>query len=84
VNAEIARRSTGNDCGIYNCTNTPGASSARWATQNGASSSYRRPSSSAPEVKYGLSSAQACQQTREKYRSAHCTINNNANRYACQ
>ncbi|KPF63145.1 hypothetical protein IP79_11030 [Porphyrobacter sp. AAP60] len=86
VNAEIARRSKGNDCGIYNCTNTPGASSARWAAANGgrSSSGYRPPSSSAPEVKYGLSSAEARQQTREKYRSAHCTMTNNANRYACQ
>lgn len=86
VNTEIARRSQGSDCGIYNCTNTPGASSARWAAANGgrSSSGYRAPSSSAPEVKYGLSSAEARQQTREKYRSAHCTMSSNANRYACQ
>ncbi|WP_417608447.1 sel1 repeat family protein [Parasphingorhabdus sp.] len=85
VNAEIARRSRGNDCGIFNCTNTPGASSRRWAAQNGNSrSSYRRPSSSGSSAPTGgLSSAAATQQVRQKYRYAHCTMNNNANRNVC-
>lgn len=86
VNAEIARRSRGSsNCGIYNCTNTPGASSARWAAQNGNRSTYRPPSSSSSGSSgpTGLSSADARAQTRQKYRSAHCTMNNNANRYLC-
>lgn len=85
VNAEISGRSRGNDCGIFNCTNTPGASSKRWAAQNGGNtSSYRRPSSSGSSAPTGgLSSADARKQVREKYRSAHCTMNNNANRNVC-
>ncbi len=85
VTAELRSRTKSNDCGIFNCTNMPGASSKRWAAQNGGGSSYRRPSSpggssNAPSV---LSSADARQQTRNKYRSAHCTMNNNSNRYLC-
>lgn len=85
VNAEISKRSRGNDCGIFNCTNTPGASSARWAAQNGNQSPYRRPSSSSSNSRPvgGLSSADAAAQTRQKYRYAHCTMNNNANRNVC-
>ncbi|WP_254305668.1 sel1 repeat family protein [Sphingopyxis sp. BSNA05] len=85
INTEISRRSRGSDCGIFNCTNMPGASSSRWAAQNGGGrNSYRRSSSSgssaSPSV---LSSADARRQVREKYRSAHCTMNNNANRNVC-
>ena len=85
VNAEIASRSRGNDCGIFNCTNTPGASSRRWAAQNGGNTnSYRRPSSSGSSAPTGgLSSGDARKQVREKYRYAHCTMNNNANRNVC-
>ena len=37
----------------------------------------------APQATGGLSTAEARAQTREKYRYAHCTMNNNANRYLC-
>jgi TPR repeat protein len=43
-----------------------------------------RPIEQAPDsVTQGLSTADARAQTREKYRDAHCTMNNNANRYLC-
>ena len=87
VNAEIARRSRGkSNCGIFNCTNTPGASQARWRAQNGNRNTYRPRSSGPPanaRTGAGLSTAQAQAQTRRKYRSAHCTMNNNANRNLC-
>ena len=37
----------------------------------------------APQATGGMSSGEARAQTREKYRDAHCTMNNNANRYLC-
>lgn len=85
VNAEIAKRAHGDDCGIYNCTNMPGASARRWNAQNGAAGSASRyrssgSSSAQPRVK---SAAEIARDTRSKYRSAHCTMNNNANRYLC-
>lgn len=87
VNAEIARRSSGNDCGIFNCTNMPGASAKRWSAANGnrSASNYRprSASSSGGSGQSVLSTSDAQRQTREKYRSAHCTMNNNANRNVC-
>lgn len=38
----------------------------------------------APSPTGGLSSGEAAAQTREKYRYAHCTMNNNANRNVCK
>ncbi|WP_290494771.1 tetratricopeptide repeat protein [Hyphomonas sp. UBA4494] len=49
------------------------------------STSTYRPIERAPtSVSQGLSSADAAAQTREKYRYAHCTMNNNANRNVCR
>lgn len=85
VNAELRSRARANDCGIFNCTNMPGAAQKRWETQNGSRSSYRSSprssgSSSGPSPP---SSADINRQVREKYRYAHCTMNNNANRSLC-
>jgi len=70
----IARTRRADDCGIWNCTNTPGASSARWRAAGGgkASSSYR---SSSPSFtpSPGPSSTDIAKQTRDKYRSYNCT-----------
>ena len=46
-------------------------------------SSYRPIEQAPASVTQGLSTADARAQTREKYRYAHCTMNNNANRYLC-
>ena len=72
--AGIARTRPANDCGIWNCTNTPGASSARWRAAGGgqASSSYRSSSPSFTPTP-GPSSADIAKQTRDKYRSYNCT-----------
>ena len=85
VNAEIARRSNGNSCGIYNCTNRPGASSQRWLAAGGGSGAKRSygsgsSTSASPRVK---SAAEITRETRNRYRTAHCTMNNNANRTLC-
>lgn len=83
VNNELRSRSSGNDCGIFNCTNMPGASSQRWAAQNGANNRARS-ASSAPSSRPSMpSSAEITKQVRDKYRTAHCTMNNNANRNLC-
>lgn len=75
--AQIARLQRANDCGIFNCSNTPGASSRRWAAQNGRSgtnaSSRSSPSyrpSSQPSSQ--PSSADISRQVRDKYRQYHC------------
>ena len=63
-----------NDCGIWNCTNTPGASSARWRAAGGSSgSSYSRSSGSSFQPVRTPSSAEIARQTRDKYRSYNCT-----------
>ncbi len=85
VNAEIARRSSPDDCGIYNCTNMPGASTRRWAAMGGGRNvSTSRPSSSPSSMQPRMkSAADISRETRNRYRTAHCTMNNNANRYLC-
>ncbi|HBQ55186.1 MAG TPA: sel1 repeat family protein, partial [Erythrobacter sp.] len=85
VNAEIERRSRGDDCGIYNCTNMPGASSRRWAAGAGRTAASRSSSSSASSFQPARmkSAAEISRETRNRYRTAHCTMNNNANRYLC-
>lgn len=74
--AQIARKRQSNDCGIWNCTNTPGASSRRWQAQRGSSGSTYRASGSSyspPPSSSGTSSAEIAKQTRDKYRSYNCT-----------
>lgn len=73
--SQIARKRQSNDCGIWNCTNTPGASSRRWQAQGGGSgsrSSYSSRSPSFTPVRMP-SSAEIAQQTRDRYRSYNCT-----------
>ena len=84
VNGEIARRGRGNDCGIYNCTNMPGASSRRWAAGVGRTATSRSssPASSFKPTRV-KSAAEISRETRNRYRAAHCTMKNNANRYLC-
>lgn len=73
--SEIAKRKRGQDCGIYNCTNMPGASTRRWQAQNGSAggnySSGRRSPSFEPVRT--PSSAEIAKQTRDRYRSYNCT-----------
>lgn len=85
VNTELRSRARANDCGIFNCTNMPGAAQKRWQAQNGSRSSYRSSprSSGSYSGPSQPSSADINRQVREKYRSAHCTMNNNANRTLC-
>jgi len=84
VNAEIERRSRGDDCGIYNCTNMPGASSRRWAAGAGRTAASRSSSSASSFQPARMkSAAEISRETRSRYRTAHCTMNNNANRYLC-
>ena len=84
VNAEIERRSRGDDCGIYNCTNMPGASSRRWAAGAGRTAASRSSSSASSFQPARMkSAAEISRETRNRYRTAHCTMNNNANRYLC-
>lgn len=75
--SEMARRKRGSDCGIWNCTNMPGAAERRWQAQNRSSSSgyssSARSSSSSFQPKRMLSSAEISQQTRDRYRSYNCT-----------
>lgn len=72
--AQIAQIGQANDCGIWNCTNTPGASSARWRAAGGSSgSSYSRSSGSSFQPVRTPSSAEIAKQTRDKYRSYNCT-----------
>ncbi|OYW81751.1 MAG: hypothetical protein B7Z22_15230 [Hyphomonas sp. 32-62-5] len=47
------------------------------------STSSYRPVEQGPAVS-GSGPTDAIAKTREKYRDAHCTMNNNANRYLCQ
>ncbi|GAB2493838.1 hypothetical protein GCM10027266_08920 [Arenimonas alkanexedens] len=75
INAELSGRSRANDCGIFNCTNMPGASTGRWQAAGGGGTGYRPAasggSSSSPRMK---SSAEISQETRSRYRYAHCTM----------
>ena len=72
--SQIAQIGQANDCGIWNCTNTPGASSARWRAAGGSSgSSYSRSSGSSFQPVRTPSSAEIAKQTRDKYRSYNCT-----------
>ncbi|MEL7707686.1 sel1 repeat family protein [Citromicrobium bathyomarinum] len=72
--SQIAQIRQANDCGIWNCTNTPGASSARWRAAGGSSgSSYSRSSGSSFQPVRTPSSAEIAKQTRDKYRSYNCT-----------
>ncbi len=73
--SEIAKRKRGQDCGIYNCTNMPGASTRRWQAQNrsaGGNYSSGRRSPSFQPVRTP-SSAEIAKQTRDRYRSYNCT-----------
>lgn len=72
--SQIAQIRQANDCGIWNCTNTPGASEARWRAAGGgrASSSYSGSGSSYTPSPMP-SSASIAKQTRDKYRSYNCT-----------
>lgn len=71
---ELAKKRRSSDCGIWNCTNMPGASARRWQAQRGSSgSSYAsgvRASSFQP-VRVP-SSAEIAKQTRDRYRSYNC------------
>ncbi|NCP17555.1 MAG: sel1 repeat family protein [Erythrobacter sp.] len=72
--SQIARTRSANDCGIWNCTNMPGASTARWrAAGGGRSTSSYRGSSSSYTPTPTPSSANIAKQTRDKYRSYNCT-----------
>lgn len=81
---EMRARGTGLEGSFGTGTNTAGAADERWKKQYG--SSMPRPTSSGPSSSRPpmLSSAQAAAQTRDKYRNAHCTMNNNANRNLCR
>lgn len=46
-------------------------------------STYRPIEQAPPSAGNSVSSASATAQVRQKYRDAHCTMNNNANRYLC-
>ena len=72
--SQIAQIRQANDCGIWNCTNTPGASEARWRAAGGgrASSSYSGSGSSYTPSPMP-SSASIAKQARDKYRSYNCT-----------
>lgn len=73
--SQIAKKRQSNDCGIWNCTNTPGASSRRWQAQGGGSGSRAASagrSSSFTPVRVP-SSADIARQTRDRYRSYNCT-----------
>lgn len=86
VNREIQSRKSAQSCGIYNCTNTPGASSRRWAAQNGNRNNGYRPSSSGgyTPLKPMKSSAQIAAETRNKYRHVNCTMNKNPSYNLCR
>lgn len=73
--SQIARNKRSNDCGIWNCTNTPGASSARWQAQRGSSGSSYTPRSSGSSFRpvSTPSSAAIAKQTRDRYRFNNCT-----------
>lgn len=70
---EIAKKRRSNDCGIWNCTNMPGASTRRWQAQRGPSgASYTSGATSFQPVRVP-SSADIAKQTRDRYRSYNCT-----------
>lgn len=85
VNAEIRARSRASDCGIFNCTNMPGASTRRWQQAGGSQSSgYRSTGTgytpSQPRMK---SSAEIQRETRARYRHVHCTMGGVTNSRVC-
>ncbi len=73
--SQIARNKRSNDCGIWNCTNMPGASSARWQAQRGPGGSgyTSRSSGSSFRPVSTPSSADIAKQTRDRYRFNNCT-----------
>lgn len=73
--SQIARNKRSNDCGIWNCTNTPGASSARWQAQRGSGGSgyTSRSSGSSFRPVSTPNSADIAKQTRDRYRFNNCT-----------
>ncbi|HEY8604160.1 sel1 repeat family protein [Tsuneonella suprasediminis] len=77
VASEMAKRKRGrgNDCGIWNCTNMPGASTRRWQAAGGSrGSGYRSSSGGSSFTPVRVpSSAQIAKQTRDRYRSYNCT-----------
>ena len=72
--SQIARVRQSNDCGIFNCTNTPGASEARWRAAGGGRSSRSYSGSGSSYTPTPMpSSADIAKQTRDKYRFNNCT-----------
>ena len=73
--SQIARNKRSSDCGIWNCTNMPGASSARWQAQRGSGGSgyTSRSSGSSFRPVSTPSSADIAKQTRDRYRFNNCT-----------
>jgi hypothetical protein len=84
ADSEMAKRGTGLEGTFGTGTNAAGAADARWKAANGGSAP--RPSSSGytPSRPSVLGASQAAAQTRDKYRSAHCTMSGNANRNLCR
>jgi TPR repeat protein len=84
ADAEMARRGTGLEGTFGTGTNAPGMADKRYRDLYGSSMPSRATSSgtssSTPPMK---SSSQITADVRKKYRSAHCTMNNNANRNLC-
>lgn len=71
--SQIASRKRSDDCGIFNCSNTPGASSRRWEAQNGRAGMGPSSRSYTPSLPaYVPSSADVRQQVRNQYRQYHC------------
>lgn len=81
---EMRRRGTGLEGTFGTGTNNAGQADARYRQQYGSNLPRASASSSAPNSPSVLSSSDAAAQTREKYRYAHCTMNNNANRNVCR
>ena len=83
--SEIAKRRRSNDCGIYNCSNTPGASTRRWQAQNGGSSARPAARSSGSYQPAGAqSSTDIHKQVRDKYRQNHCGGGRDPNSPVCR
>ncbi|WNO60766.1 hypothetical protein [Rheinheimera sp. MMS21-TC3] len=81
---EMAKRGTGLEGTFGTGTNQAGAADARWKQQYGSSALKPASSSYAPNRPSVLSSSEAAKQTREKYRTAHCTMTGNANHNLCR
>jgi tetratricopeptide (TPR) repeat protein len=89
VNAQLRARGTGLEGTFGTGTNAPGAAEARWRAANGGSASayggYRPAASSVPSPAPMGSSLSAAEQTRRKYRTAHCEMRgSNRNAAVCQ